>query len=586
MKLFHQPYKDRKGKTRQSANWYFDLTDHRGIVRRFPGFTDKGATDELRRRIQKLIECRVAGASLDAEMAKWMETVPTTLRNRLLKYGLIDSQSVASAKPLLCRICKSSGCQPESGEPCACNGEHLSVFRASLLHKGTSIEHADLITARVRNILEGCGFTHYGEISASRVMEYLADLRKVTPANGDTPAKPGISVQTSNFYLQSVKQFGRFMVKDGRARENPVAHLDGLNVKIDRRHDRRNLTVTELTNLLTTTLAGPVRHKLTGRRRVMLYRVAMETGLRRKELRTLTPGSFDFEVTTPTVYVEAGRSKNGKTTVLPIRPEMAKELREWFRAAGIGPADALWPDLTNHTAKMLKADLEATGIAYVDDAGLFADFHALRHSFISMLAAGNVHPKLAQRLARHSDINLTMMRYSHTLLADEATALDALPHFPSAFDKPTTLQATGTDGRAVESVLQDGLQEQAAQTGISIHRVAPSRGVKGATTEQTKTPRNPAIAAESGASSSGEAGIRTLGTLADTPVFKTDSASPYQQVPQEDTEINPTVLQDCLQESVEIDPECQRVASAWPTLPDHIRRAILALADIAGKRAD
>jgi hypothetical protein len=201
MNLFHQTYKDRKGKTRQSANWYFDLTDHSGIVRRFPGFTDKGATAELRRRIQKLIECCVAGASLDAEMAKWLETIPTDLRCRLLKYGLIDPQSVASAKPLLCPVCKSSGRRSDSAEPCGCNGEHLSAFRASLLHKGTTTEHADLITARVRNILEGCEFTHYGEISASRAMEFLADLRKGIPADGDSPAKRGISAQTSNFYL-------------------------------------------------------------------------------------------------------------------------------------------------------------------------------------------------------------------------------------------------------------------------------------------------------------------------------------------------------------------------------------------------
>ena len=55
----------------------------------------------------------------------------------------------------------------------------------------------------------------------------------------------------------------------------------------------------------------------------------------------------------------------------------------------------------------------------------------------------------AQRLARHSDINLTMNRYSHTLLSDEAEGLKALPQFPSLFDgdKPElqTLRATGTD---------------------------------------------------------------------------------------------------------------------------------------------
>ena len=167
------------------------------------------------------------------------------------------------------------------------------------------------------------------------------------------------SVQTSNFYLGALKSFCRWMVKDRRARENPVAHLDGLNVKLDRRHDRRNLTPVELSKLLTTTAAGPVRHKMTGRSRAMLYRVAMETGLRRKELRTLTPSSFQLEGDELTVAVEAGRSKNRKATLLPIRPELATELRQWFQTAGFGPSDALWPDLTNHTAKMLKADLEA-----------------------------------------------------------------------------------------------------------------------------------------------------------------------------------------------------------------------------------
>ena len=86
--------------------------------------------------------------------------------------------------------------------------------------------------------------------------------------------------------------------------------------------------------------------------------------------------------------------------------------------------------------------------------------------------------------------------------------------------------------------------------------------------------------------SSGEGEIRTPEPLAWLPVFKTDSVSPYQQVPQGDAEINPTVLQGCLQKTVEMDTECQRVASAWPTLPDHIRRAILALVTTADKRSD
>jgi len=55
------------------------------------------------------------------------------------------------------------------------------------------------------------------------------------------------------------------------------------------------------------------------------------------------------------------------------------------------------------------------GIPYVDGAGRYHDFHALRHTTGSWLAANGVHPKVAQAIMRHSDINLTMSRYTHTL---------------------------------------------------------------------------------------------------------------------------------------------------------------------------
>ena len=61
------------------------------------------------------------------------------------------------------------------------------------------------------------------------------------------------------------------------------------------------------------------------------------------------------------------------------------------------------------------------------DADKVIDFHALRHTFISNLARGGVHPKVAMDVARHSTIELTMRAYTHTLLPDRAAALDALP---------------------------------------------------------------------------------------------------------------------------------------------------------------
>jgi len=86
---------------------------------------------------------------------------------------------------------------------------------------------------------------------------------------------------------------------------------------------------------------------------------------------------------------------------------------------------------------------ESRVLAYTDEAGRVADFHALRHTFITNLARGGVHPKLAQDLARHSDFNVTMSRYTHTVLTDRAKALEALPDVGR---RPTSepMRATGT----------------------------------------------------------------------------------------------------------------------------------------------
>ncbi len=66
-------------------------------------------------------------------------------------------------------------------------------------------------------------------------------------------------------------------------------------------------------------------------------------------------------------------------------------------------------------------------LSYKNQSGLFADFHANRHTFITNLAKGGVSPKVAQTLARHSDIRLTMNVYTHTDLAEKVGAISRLP---------------------------------------------------------------------------------------------------------------------------------------------------------------
>jgi len=76
---------------------------------------------------------------------------------------------------------------------------------------------------------------------------------------------------------------------------------------------------------------------------------------------------------------------------------------------------------------MLQADLAEAGIDYKDDMGRVFDFHGLTHETGTLLAASGIHPKVAQSIMRHSDINLTMSLYTHTLRGWESEATAKLP---------------------------------------------------------------------------------------------------------------------------------------------------------------
>jgi len=177
-----------------------------------------------------------------------------------------------------------------------------------------------------------------------------------------------------------------------------------------------------------------------------LYRLAVETGLRRDELKSLRGPSFDFE--NLTVTVEAGYSKNRKQSVLPLRKDTAAEIGSFLQ--GKLPTVQVFK-VPEKTADMLKEDLTAAKIPYVDDAGRYADFHSLRHSTGSLLAASGAHPKVVQSIMRHSDINLTMSRYTHIFRGQESEAVAGLPDLSLPCSKAQKAVATGTDNKPVET---------------------------------------------------------------------------------------------------------------------------------------
>ncbi len=460
----------------KTKKFYGVFVDSNKRVRRIPLSMNRRSAVSLARTVDQLVSLSSSGDPLPPDVVRAVDLMPATMRRRLAKWKILGSEREAAGRTLL---------------------DHIAEWAEALAAKGGTAAHVRQSADRVRGIFKAAGFTYWSEVNASRLSIALASMRetgaeKTVQASGKVYRRV-IHAQTSNYYLQAAKQFCRWMVRDERATRSPLESLEPMNVRVDRCHDRRELTTEELQTLIGATTAGPDRYGMTGEARAMLYRLAAETGLRAGELRSLTRASFTLDGKEPAVTIAAAYAKNRRQDRLPLRPATAAALAEFLRAK-LPAAPAFTLPRRFAIASMFRADLldartwrqqRQTGataaidpsdefLSYRDSTGRVIDFHALRHTFISNLAAAGVHPKTAQRLARHSTITLTMDRYTHLRREDLAAAVGELPDLGTP--GPEQNVATGTAGAVVERHPASGNLSVDLSVDGGILRNTPERG--------------------------------------------------------------------------------------------------------------
>ena len=384
--------------------------------------------------------------------------------------------------------------------------EHLADYVADLHARGDDARHVAIVSSRLRALLAGCGFVFVADVTASGVTDYLSRLRRdkavatlpdgqawftpreaaqllgVKPASVGTAVRRhrlageghgkrrryprstlealqerlcrGASVETTNQILGHAKALFRFMVKDHRTPDNPLSHLEAGNTQTDRRHDRRELTEGELRRLLGATRASERTYRgLTGNDRYHLYALACGTGFRASALASLTPGSFDLDGDSPTVSLSARRNKSRVKKVQPLPLDVAALMRDYLDGKPNGAAiwGGTWAS-GGKGAEMLRIDLESAAIPYAVegiDGPLYADFHSLRHTYLTLGGRAGIDLRTLQELAGHSSPTLTA-RYSHRRLYDLAGAVEKMPSFLPSDRGSEPLRATGTDGQTVD----------------------------------------------------------------------------------------------------------------------------------------
>lgn len=211
--------------------------------------------------------------------------------------------------------------------------EHVDDFEQYLRDKGNSDQHCSEFSTKVRIIVVGCRWTHIRDLSPSRVQRFLADLRA-----------SGLSVQTSNHYLRAIKQFSRWLVRDRRSGDDPLAYLAMMNVKVDRRHDRRALSPDEFSRLIDAANVGPPIESITGPDRAMMYVLSAWTGYRKSEIGRFTLRSLQLDDDPPTATVQAAYSKRKRKDTQVPHPEVVARLEAWLSTkADLAPDEPLFP---------------------------------------------------------------------------------------------------------------------------------------------------------------------------------------------------------------------------------------------------
>ena len=575
---------------RPAKRWYIDVRDANGTVRRVKGFADLKATEQL-------------AAELERKASR-------------VRSGHTDPAEEHARRPL---------------------ADHLKDYAAHLEAKGGTSKHVRLTIGRISALFAGCGFAFPKDMDAGNVSAWLNALRRdgapielpdgdsFTPGdvakllgvgpsalartlsrhqlaatgNGKARRLPRSTVEilvtnkakgagptTANHYIRAVRGFTRWLVKAKRIGSDPLDTLHLLNEAVDVRRARRELTAEELRALLagTRTSARTFRG-LSGEDRFTLYLVAAGTGFRANALANLTPGDFDLD--SQTVTLAARFNKSRKLKVQPLPADVAEVLRPYLtgKPAGSPVWGGTWSS-SSDGAEMLRRDLETIGIPYAvegPDGPEYADFHALRHTFLTMLGRNGVDLRTAQELAGHSKPELTA-RYSHRRLYDLAGAVEKLPNLvpskPDATAGQLPLRLTGTDGAGAVP----GAVPGAVTGGIRLHQTA-LKGTAGAfgpdareLLEPLENKRPGAVLHRAASNCTSEpGGTRTLDQRINLPLGY-DSNTNRQQ------HLTPNAAAGCSagcseqqSEGGNTDPELAALVAAWPTLPEPIRAGISAM---------
>jgi len=273
--------------------------------------------------------------------------------------------------------------------------EHIADFAAVRKASDVTEKHLGDLTRHLDTMVTSMRVETLGDISATGVRLALGRMKD-----------SGRSLRTCNAHLTTLKGFLKWCRLDGRLVEDVLLAVEPYDHETDPRHPLRAPSVEEINRLLDTARARTADEcTFFGEDRAKAYEIAIMTGYRANEVRSLTPECFNLDGDYPSITIRPTISKRRKRDIQPIPVPFVAGIREWL--AGKPRGGKVFDAMPGDTARMLRADLrlarkawiaegeteaerirreETDFLVYENSVGEFFDFHACRHAYITFIS--------------------------------------------------------------------------------------------------------------------------------------------------------------------------------------------------------
>lgn len=411
--------------------------------------------------------------------------------------------------------------------------EVAAEFLGELKGKGNDAMYCRIVKYRMDTLASGCNWNLLSDLTGESFQTWRASKQV---------AEKSFSPKTLNDYLALARQFAAWCAKRGKMKADPFTHLEAVKVNGDIRRVRRALTDEEVVRLLN--VATPTRK--------VVYRLALLTGLRRGEIAALRWGDVQLDGERPTLTARAATTKNAKAATILLRDDLATALR----AIRPNPTDVRAKVFANvPDVETLYRDLAKAGIDKKDAQGKWADFHALRHTLGTNLAKVGTPIRVAMEVMRHSDAKLTTKTYTDCSQLPMADVANALPRYEIAQPAEQQSEQQSSDF-SCHFVSSDATLSVTANSDLALQLIA------------------------NGSFSHLESSYVNVGENAPCRTRTYPKPSKHQQkrgISVSEQQSEQQFKLTLCQSMPSTDKHLAKLQAVWPTMPAHLRNAILLL---------